>query len=99
MHASLARVAGTLAVLADGKPVPGVGSFQSRLDAALRARGFALDERPFAAHTTLARGIERIVLRAPMPAIRWRPRDFALVRSQTGTGRYAVMETWPLERG
>jgi RNA 2',3'-cyclic 3'-phosphodiesterase len=158
VRASLARVAGTLAALAEGKPVrPGkihltlaflgeidseqlaavrdaasqarasrfelvldeVGSFrgagvawaapsrmpaplaelQSSLDAALRARGFALDERPFSAHVTLARRIERIVPRAPMPAIQWRPRDFALVRSQTGTGRYAVMETWPLERG
>lgn len=79
-------------------PAP-LAELQSSLDAALRARGFALDERPFSAHATLARRIKRIVPRAPMPAIRWRPRDFALVRSQTGTGRYAVMETWPLERG
>jgi RNA 2',3'-cyclic 3'-phosphodiesterase len=71
---------------------------QSSLGAALRARGFPVDERPFAAHVTLARGIARTVARAPMPVIRWRSREFALVRSQTGSGRYSVMEAWPLER-
>jgi RNA 2',3'-cyclic 3'-phosphodiesterase len=76
-----------------------LADLQSSLDLALRARGFALEDRPFAAHVTLTRKISTVVPRAPMPAIRWRPRDFALVRSQTGTGRYAVMETWPLERG
>ncbi len=72
---------------------------QSSLENALRARGFALDERAFAAHVTLARKIGRDIVRAPMPPIKWRPRDFALVRSDTGTGRYEVLETWPLERG
>ena len=72
---------------------------QSSLENALRARGFALDERAFAAHVTLARKMARSVARAPMPPIKWRPRDFALVRSETGTGRYEVLETWPLERG
>jgi RNA 2',3'-cyclic 3'-phosphodiesterase len=76
-----------------------LGELQSSLDQALRARGFALDDRMFAAHVTLARKISAIVARAPIPAIRWRPRDFALVRSETGTGRYTVMETWPLGRG
>jgi 2'-5' RNA ligase len=72
---------------------------QSSLDRALRARGFVLEDRPFAAHVTLARRISVGVPRAPMPAIRWRPRAFALVRSETGMGRYTVMETWPLGRG
>ena len=72
---------------------------QSSLVNALRARGFALDERAFAAHVTLARKIAGIVPRAPMPPIKWRPRDFALVRSETRTGRYELLETWPLERG
>jgi RNA 2',3'-cyclic 3'-phosphodiesterase len=79
-------------------PAP-LAELQSSLDGALRARGFALDERPFAAHVTLARKIGKNVPRAPIPAIRWRPRDFALVRSQTATGRYEVVEAWPLGRG
>jgi 2'-5' RNA ligase len=76
-----------------------LASLQSSLDAALRARGFKLEDRAFAAHVTLARKIEKPVPRAAMPPIRWRPRDFALVHSQPGTGRYAVVESWPLDRG
>jgi RNA 2',3'-cyclic 3'-phosphodiesterase len=76
-----------------------LGDLHSSLDLALRARGFALEARPFAAHVTLARKISAAVPQAPIPAIRWRPKDFALVRSETGTGRYTVIETWPLGRG
>jgi 2'-5' RNA ligase len=158
LRASLAELAGTLAALAGGTPVPAVkihltlaflgevepgslarvqeaarqacarrfelaldqvGSFrgarvawagprrvpralvelQSSLDRGLRERGFRLDERPFAAHVTLARKIAAQVPLAPIPAIRWRPRELVLVRSETGTGRYEVLESWPLERG
>ncbi len=76
-----------------------LAEFHASLDIALRERGFALDERPFAAHVTLARKIRRAVPRAPLAAIRWRPRDFALVRSETRSGSYTVVETWPLGRG
>ena len=31
--------------------------------------------------------------------VRYHARDFALVRSETATGRYEVLERWPLERG
>jgi 2'-5' RNA ligase len=71
---------------------------QSRLEEALRARGFALDERPFAAHVTLARKIALPVPPAPMPPVRWRANEHVLARSETGTGRYSVMEAWPLDR-
>ncbi len=72
---------------------------QSRLERGLRARGFALDERPFAAHVTLVRKIGRAVPPAAMPPIRWRAREHVLVRSETGTGSYSVMEGWPLSPG
>jgi 2'-5' RNA ligase len=78
---------------------PGLAQLQSALDSALRLRDFRLEDRPFAAHVTLARKIERAVALSPMLAIGWRPREFALVHSQTGSGRYEVLETWPLERG
>ena len=74
----------------------GLLDFQARLECSLRSRGFALEERPFAAHVTLARKISAPVARAPMPAIRWRPRELALVESMPGTGRYEIRETWPL---
>jgi len=70
---------------------------QADLEEGLRSRGFALDTRPFAAHVTLARKIGLALPRAPMPAIAWRAEAFVLVRSETGTGSYSVMESWPLE--
>ena len=75
---------------------PRLTALQSTLVLALAARGFAPDERSFAPHVTLARGIVRPVPRAPTTAIAWRVRELTLVRSETGTGRYAVMERWPL---
>ncbi|MGZ5046084.1 MAG: RNA 2',3'-cyclic phosphodiesterase [Usitatibacter sp.] len=72
---------------------------QSSLREALRECGFALEDRPFAAHVTLVRKIASPVASAAMPSIRWRPRDFVLVRSDGATGRYEVLETWPLDRG
>jgi RNA 2',3'-cyclic 3'-phosphodiesterase len=69
---------------------------QSGLDGALRERGFTLEERPFVPHVTLARRIAKSVPRAPMPAIEWDARELTLVRSETGTGRYSVLERWNL---
>ena len=43
---------------------------------------------------TLARKIARPVPRAPMPQVRWRVDDFALVRSSGGS--YFVEERWKL---
>jgi RNA 2',3'-cyclic 3'-phosphodiesterase len=65
------------------------------LDGGLRARGFSLDERRFAAHVTLVRKIARDVPPAPMPPIRWRATQYVLVRSDTGLGRYSVLKAWP----
>ena len=76
-----------------------LGVLQARLAAALAARGFALEERAFAAHVTLARRIAKRVPRAPTEAIAWRVDAMTLVRSETGSGRYVVMESWPLGPG
>src|SRR5207244_2872356 len=75
---------------------PRLTALQSTLVLALAARGFAPDERSFAPHVTLARAIVRPAPRAPTTAIAWRVRELTLVRSETGTGRYAVMGRWPL---
>ena len=80
-----------------GRTPPELGELQESLDGELRRRGFALEARPFVPHVTLARRIARSVPRAPMAPIAWRARELTLVRSETGTGRYAVVESWPLE--
>jgi len=77
-------------------PPQGLKTLQVRLSKALESSDFALEERPFAAHVTLARKISGAVTRAPMPPIAWQAREFTLVRSEPGTGRYTVLERWPL---
>jgi 2'-5' RNA ligase len=75
----------------------GLNALQSSLETSLRARGFELEERPFSAHVTLARRIEKPLAREAMEPISWGVRDFVLVRSETGRGSYTVMERWSLE--
>jgi 2'-5' RNA ligase len=75
---------------------PGLKTLQTRLAKALVSRDFVLEERPFAAHVTLARKISKALEREPMPPIVWRAREYTLVRSEAGTGRYTVLERWNL---
>ena len=81
------------------EPPPELARLQSSLAAALAARGFALEERGFTPHVTLVRRIAKTVPRAPTEAIAWRVEAMTLVRSETGTGRYVVVESWPLRAG
>jgi len=60
----------------------------------LAAAGFALDDRPYAPHATLARRIVRAVVTKPVAPIAWPVGGFSLVRSEAGTGRYAVLEAF-----
>jgi len=76
--------------------VPSLERLQSSLGRRLAAAGFALEDRPFAAHVTLARRIAKRVPRAPMPAVRWEARAITLVRTEPGSGRYTILESWPL---
>ena len=69
---------------------------QSKLEARLRDRGFGLEERAYTPHITLARRIERAVRQAPIAPIAWAAREFTLVRSETGSGRYVVERRWDL---
>ncbi len=62
----------------------------------LRRRGFVLDERPFAAHVTLARRIERTVGPDPMRPVSWEARELALVESDRRTGEYGIRGVWEL---
>ena len=75
---------------------PALVRLQASLDQELRSREFVLDQRPFAAHATLARKIVTALPREPMAPIGWNVRDFVLVRSETGRGNYTVLQRWNL---
>ncbi|MDP8970186.1 MAG: RNA 2',3'-cyclic phosphodiesterase [Actinomycetota bacterium] len=74
------------------------------LRAELAEAGFALEERPFHAHLTLARAPRGARLprglteRYVGPASSWRVDELALMRSQLrrGGARYTPVATWPL---
>jgi RNA 2',3'-cyclic 3'-phosphodiesterase len=76
-------------------PQPALEMLQADLAVRLRAAEFALEERPFSAHATLARRAMRAVPRARIEPVAWTVDAFTLVRSETGTGRYEVVETFP----
>jgi 2'-5' RNA ligase len=82
-----------------GEPPPGLVRLHEALAGQLDARGFALEERGFAPHATLVRGIRRPVERSAIDAIGWRARALTLVRSELGKGEYRVLAGWPLEGG
>lgn len=68
------------------------------LHGSLKRKGFVLEERPFAAHVTLVRKAGPARDLPELPRVRWRAKEFVLVRSApTGNGsRYDVLEGFPL---
>lgn len=73
-------------------------ALHGELAAALRQAGFALDERPYAPHLTLARhSATPIERRLPQP-LRWPVRSLVLVASERGRGgpAYRTLAQWPL---
>jgi 2'-5' RNA ligase len=55
----------------------------SDLQASLRSAGFALEDRPFAAHVTLIRKARRPASIPPLPDVDWPVDEFLLVSSRT----------------
>ena len=78
------------------EPSRGLVDLQSDLDARLRRAGFALDERPYTPHVTLAREVTRAIGRKAAEPIRWQATEFALVQSQLGKGSYSTLARWKL---
>jgi 2'-5' RNA ligase len=87
--------------LAASAAPPALLDLAKSLEDALRARGFELERRPFAAHVTLLRDAQcaECVLNDadlnPGVPLLWRARDFVLVESVRGAG-YRVMNRWRL---
>jgi 2'-5' RNA ligase len=62
---------------------PELTGLAGELHGALRAAGFALEERPFAAHVTLLRRARMPRLIPPLPRVAWPVDEFVLMRSRT----------------
>jgi RNA 2',3'-cyclic 3'-phosphodiesterase len=86
-----------VAWITDASPDARLLALQGTLDARLRQAGFALEERPFNPHVTLARRTQSVLAREAVDPIGWRVTEFALVRSDPGSGRYLILGSWPLD--
>jgi len=75
---------------------PELEALAAELARGLRGAGFALEDRPFAAHVTLARRIRHRPAEAPIAPITWRAQSFALVESDRRTGNYETRGSWEL---
>jgi 2'-5' RNA ligase len=80
------------------EPIAGIEALQEwvgRLQAALRAQGFAIERRPFRAHLTLAREVRREHVVKPIKELRWQVKQMELVESrlQDRGSEYTVLRT------
>jgi RNA 2',3'-cyclic 3'-phosphodiesterase len=77
---------------------PAATDLASELKDALLAAGFAPDLKPFRAHVTLARKVER-ARDTQMTPVLWRFDSFALVASETAPlgSSYSVVSSWALD--
>jgi 2'-5' RNA ligase len=71
------------------------------LTAALRSRGFPVDERPYAPHLTLARRSTTVIDRPLSQPIRWRVTSLTLMASELAPSgpAYRTIAEWPLVGG
>jgi 2'-5' RNA ligase len=79
--------------------VPDAGNrFATELREALRARGIAVDIRPFLPHVTLARKVAKPGNPGVIRPLRWPVREFVLVHSVTRrhASEYRPLASWPL---
>lgn len=73
-------------------------ALHAEVTAALRSRGFPIEERPYAPHLTLARHSTTLVERTLPQPISWRATSFSLVASELAAGgpAYRSIAAWPL---
>lgn len=79
----------------------GLSALASSLHERLKADGFALEDRPFAAHVTLVRKAAPPRALPPLPVLRWPAEAFVLVRSIPAgrLARYEVVRRFVLRGG
>jgi 2'-5' RNA ligase len=87
-----------IAWLGSSAPQAELAALHDDLTAALRSRGFPVDDRPYAPHLTLARRSTTVIARRLPQPIRWRVTSFTLVASElVGDGpAYRTIADWPL---
>ncbi len=70
-----------------------------QLQQVLAGCGFALEQRPYVPHVTLARKVRKPESRSGLEAVHWPVRDFVLVESVSVRGgvEYRVLDRWPLK--
>lgn len=78
---------------------PELTGLAGELHGALRAAGFALEERPFAAHVTLIRRARMPRSIPPLPRVAWPVDEFVLMRSRTSPkgSIYELVERFVLQ--
>ena len=78
---------------------PELADMVGRLHGALKADGYVLEERPFAAHITLLRKAGKPATLPQLPPVAWPAREFVLVRSTpSGGSRYEMVERFALRQ-
>lgn len=82
-------------LVASVTPVPLAG-FVTQLRAAVVAAGFAIDQRPYRPHVTLARKVRQATDTTVLPPLLWPAVGFALVRSTADPAgsRYEPVHWW-----
>jgi 2'-5' RNA ligase len=87
-----------VAWLGTSAPQPELEALHRELAAALRRSGFAIDERPFAPHLTLARSAARTLDRCLPQPLCWRVNSFVLAVSELAREgpSYRTLAEWPL---
>ena len=77
--------------------VASLKAFQQGLSTALKRAGVVRRAQPFNPHLTLFYG--KALEPGEISPIRWTAREFTLVRSFLGQGRYEILGRWPLRGG
>ncbi|HET7364776.1 MAG TPA: RNA 2',3'-cyclic phosphodiesterase [Burkholderiales bacterium] len=77
---------------------PELGALAAELHGGLKAAGFTLEERPFAAHVTLVRKARMPGSIPPLPRVAWPVNEMLLMRSRTSPkgSSYEPVERFPL---
>jgi 2'-5' RNA ligase len=77
---------------------PALAALVQALRAELAARGFETERRPYRAHLTVARKVDRPPDLSPADPVRWPATDFVLVESITERSGsvYRPLAAWPL---